>query len=282
MGGSAIFRENYQKDAVKTVKTTSSCGDKSGLFNSSETAYSNGNIEIVSDLITRRIVQTDNVETYRRNNISNTDGTDSVYTNGLNEGVYGSRMRIIGNPDVIYKGLHKAADLTKAEIIAARSGFNDDRNTSDFTPLSGFEDLPSEVLSALTCVPEDVATGDDAPLSVPGSNLFTAMAADVANEVSLLTTKIGKINTASQLEAAKLALKNKVEKQKKQLEVLKSLPESPSKKRILEEVGKGNLTALFSEPSNEKREKKSTYNKDEYEAKVAEILPEVIAIESQC
>ena len=116
MPGSAIFRENYQKDAVKTSLTVSSCGDKSGLFNSSETAYSNGNIEIVSDLVTRKVVQTDNVATYNSNNISNTLGNDSVHTSGLNEGAYGSRARIIGNPDIIHKGLHKSAEILKAEI----------------------------------------------------------------------------------------------------------------------------------------------------------------------
>ena len=281
MGGSAIFRENYQKDAVKTVKTTSSLGDKSGLFNSAETTYSNGNVEIVSDLITRRIVQTDNVETYRRNNISNTEGNDSVHTNGLNEGVYGSRMRIVGNPDIIYKGLQKVADLMKAEVAAIRSGFNDDRNSSDFNPLNELAGLPTEMLNALTCVPEDVATGDDAPLSVPSNNLFMAMAADVATEVTATTTKLSKITSASQLKAVELAAANKIEKQKKQMELISSLPESAAKQRMTEAIASGNLGVLLSNPANENKDKTSTYNKDEFEAKVAEILPELIAIESQ-
>lgn len=281
MGGSAIFRENYQKDAVKTTFTVSSCGDKSGLFNSSETAYSNGNVEMATDMVTRKIIQTDHVATYQLNNISNTIGNDSTHTNGLNEGVYGSRMRIIGNPDIVYKELHKAADMKKVEIVAARSGFNDDRNTSDFDILPDFNSLPSEITEIFCAVPDDIAD-DNEPLLVPGNNMFTSMASDITKEINSMVSTVSKISTHTTLERAKLAAKNKVEKTKKQLELIKSLPESGSKKRILDAVEKGDLTALSANPSNENKVKNSTYNKDEFEAKVAEITPEIIEIERQC
>lgn len=281
MGGSTIFRENYQKDAVKTTFTVSSCGDKSGLFNSSETAYSNGNVEMATDMVTRKIIQTDHVATYQLNNISNTIGNDSTHTNGLNEGVYGSRMRIIGNPDIVYKELHKAADMKKVEIVAARSGFNDDRNTSDFDILPDFNSLPSEITEIFCAVPDDIAD-DNEPLLVPGNNMFTSMASDITKEINSMVSTVSKISTHTTLERAKLAAKNKVERTKKQLELIKSLPESGSKKRILDAVEKGDLTALSANPSNENKVKNSTYNKDEYEAKVAEIIPEMIDIERQC
>lgn len=282
MPGSAIFRENYQKDAVKASLTVSSCGDKSGLFNSSETAYSNGNIEIVSDLVTRKVVQTDNVATYSSNNISNTLGNDSVHTSGLNEGAYGSRARIIGNPDIIHKGLHKSAEILKAEIVAARSGFNDNRNNLTLDIFSPLAELPSTVFDAVTSIPEDVADGDDQPLMVPSNNLFAGMMSDVMLEVNRITSRASKVSASTAAAKAKIAGMNQLEKQQKQLEIVSKLPDSATKERILDGVKNGNLSTLLSDPSNEGKNKESTFNKDEYEAKVAEILPELIQIERQC
>lgn len=178
--------------------------------------------------------------------------------------------------------MHKSAEILKAEVVAARSGFNDDRDSLDFDIFGPLAELPSAVLDTFISIPEDVARGDDTPLSVPSNNLFTAMISDVTQEASRIMSKVSKISTATLLKKAELAAKNKIEKQKKQLELLKKLPESITKERILEAVKSGNLLALFSNPSNENKDKKSIYNKDEYEAKVAEILPQLIEIERQC
>ena len=248
----------------------------------SETAYSNGNVEITSDLVTRKIVQTDNVETYKANNISNTVGNDSIYTSGLNEGVYGSRARIIGNPDIIYKGLHKSAEMLKSEIVAARSGFNDDRDNPSLDIFAPLAELPATVLESIWYIPEDVRTGEDAPLGVPSNNLFTGMMADVMTEVNRVKSRASKITASSMQERAKVAAKNQVEKQKKQLEIITNLPDSVTKEQILKAVKSGNIAVLLSNPSNENKNKNSTFNRDEYEAKATEILPELIQIERQC
>lgn len=281
MPNSPLYREGHNRTATKTTHDYSSCGDESSLFNCHETSYANGNAEIVSDLVTRKIIQTDNVSTNRANNISNTLGNDSVYTLELNEGVYGSRSRIIGNPSSVYKQTHQAADILKNDIIAARSGFNDDRNASGFDILSGLSSIPGKILDAFTSVENDVAEGDDVPLFTGGGNLFTAMAADVANELANYANKLSKISVSSQVKKAEMVVKNEIEKKKKQLELITELPESLSKERLKTAILEGNLSALFSNPSNENKEKKSNYDKDEYEAKVAEILPELIEIERQ-
>lgn len=282
MGGTSIFRQNYQKDAVKSTFTVSSCGDKSGLLNVAETAYANGNIEITTDLITRKIVQTNNVESYQGNNMSNTVGNDSIYTNGLNEGVYGSRVRIVGNPDIIYKELHKAADMKKAEIVAARSGFNDNRNSLDLNPISELTDMPGEVLDAVTSTPASVAYDENNSIPSSSDNLYANMSQYITNTINSMSSNLSKISASTQLKKAELVAKNKVERQKKQLENINSSPESGLKTRILEAIKNGNISAVFADPSNEDKEKTSIYNKEEYEAKVAEITPEMIQIERQC
>lgn len=282
MPSGQITREQHTRNANRTTHDTSTLGDGSGLINCSQTSYANGSVEINSDLVSRKIVTTDNVKTNRANNISDTVGSDSTYTNELNEGAFGSRMRIIGNPDIVHKELHKGADMLKNEIIAARSGFNDDRNTTDFDILSGLSSIPGKIFDAITSVDDDVAEGDDAPLPVGGGNLFFAMAMDVATEIGNYLNKFTKISVSTQLKKAKLVVLNEVEKKKKQIELITKLPESPSKERLKQAILKGDLSVLFANPSNENKEKKSTFDRDEYEAKVAEIVPQLIEIERQC
>lgn len=282
MPNSPLYREGHTRTATKTTHDYSSCGDASSLFNCHETSYANGNAEIVSDLVTRKVVQTDNVSTNNGNNISDTFGNDSVYTLELNEGAYGSRSRIVGTATSVYKETHKAADILKNDIVAARSGFNDDRNVSSFNSLTNFSSIPSKTLDAFTCIEDDVADGDDEPLPTGGNNLFLGIASDIATELGNYMKKFSKINASTQIEKAKLAAKNEVEKKKKQMELISELPESPSKERLKTAIAEGNLSVLFSNPSNENKEKKDLYDKDEYEAKVAEILPELIEIERHC
>lgn len=282
MSNSANTRQNYNKDAVKTTRTVSSYGDNSNLYNCSETVYGNGNQELNTDNVTKKVVQTDNVSSNRGNNISDTNGNDSTYTNELNEGAFGSRVRMIGNPDIVNKQLHKDADKLKAEMVAARSGFNDDRNDTDFDIIDGILSIPSKIFDAITSTDDDIADGDDQPLSSGGTNLFTAMVNDVTDELSIYKKRLNKIFSSSQSKKAELAAKNEVEKKKKQIEIINNLPESPSKQRLLKAVEEGNVATLMSNPSTENKDKKTTYDKDEYEAKAAELIPQLIEIEKQC
>lgn len=281
MPSGAIIKQSVDKNNVKTTQNVLSFGDNSNNFKSSVETYINGDQRIVSDNITKSVIQNDNINVHRGNNISDTVGNSSNFTNELNEGAYGSRVRMIGNPDIVYKRLHKDADKLKAEIIAARSGFNDDRDETDFNIINGLSSIPSKVLDAFTTVDNEVAEGDDVPLSTNGSNLLLAMASDVATEVSKYTSVLNKISAAGQLKKAELVAKNEIEKKRKQLELIEKLPESASKERILAAIKKGDIASIFADPSNENKDKKSVYDKNEYEAKVAEILPQLIELEKQ-
>ena len=192
MPSGAIIKQSVDKNNVKTTQNVLSFGDNSNNFKSSVETYINGDQRIVSDNITKSVIQNDNINVHRGNNISDTVGNSSNFTNELNEGAYGSRVRMIGNPDIVYKRLHKDADKLKAEIIAARSGFNDDRDETDFNIINGLSSIPSKVLDAFTTVDNEVAEGDDVPLSTNGSNLLLAMASDVATEVSKYTSVLNK------------------------------------------------------------------------------------------
>lgn len=278
----AITRQDYNKNAVKTSFAVRSSGDKSGKYNSSEEIYQNGTHIFETGEISKISTKCNRMSSYGGNNIIDTIGNESNYTGGLNEGAFGSRTRIIGNPDVVNSKLHETADRLKSKLVATRSGFNDNRNEGNISKLSTLGNIPKNIFNNITSVEDDVANGDDIPLPNHGNNLFIAMAADIAIELGLYSDKLSKISASSSKEMAKLSILNEKEKLKKQEELIKNLPESYSKEKIIQEASSGNLTALLSNPSNEDKNKKSTYNKDAYEALASEILPDIIELEKQC
>lgn len=277
----AITRQQYERTSTRTTVSVRSSGDKSGKYNSTEESYQNGTHNIETDMVSKMSTQGDRVASYGGNHISDIVGNESNHTNGLNEGAYGSRTRIIGNPDVVNGKLHEEAERLKTELVAARSGFNDDRDDSPFSFIDDLIGIPGKILNAITSIDDDVAEGDDTPLFSGGSNLFTSIMVDVANEIAQYIDRLSKISLSTNLEKAKLAGKNEVEKQKKQLELIEKLPDSASKEKLKEAVLNGDLGVLLSNPSNENKEKNSKYNPDEYEQKAAEIIPQIIELERQ-
>lgn len=282
MAGGTNTQQSYNGNGVTTTVTTRSNGPNSGHYNVQQTSNSNGNTTVVSDNVTKSVVQTDNVGVNRGNNMSETSGNDSIYTNELNEGAFGSRARMIGNPAVVNNKLHQDADKLKAELVAARSGFNDNRNDTAGSVLKTLVGIPSKVLDAIVDVKDDVADGDDEPLSSNGGNLFLAMATDVANEISSYSKKFSKMASAAQIKKAGLVAKNELEKVQKQTELMyDKLPECPTKENIKKALSEGDFSVLFANPASESKDKKSTYNKDEYEQKAAELTPKIMELEKQ-
>lgn len=277
----AITRQQYERSSTKTTLSVRSCGDKSGKYNSTEEAYQNGTHKSETDMVSKMSTKVDRVVAYGGNYISDIVGNNSNHTNGLNEGSFGSRTRIIGNPDVVNGKLHEEADKLKIELVAARSGFNDDRNDTSFNPVKELFSIPGKILDAVTSIDDDIAEGDDEPLSSGGTNLFTSMITDITDEISRYAKKLSKISLSASLEKAKLVAANEIEKQKKQLELIEKLPNSASKEKLKEAVAKGDLKALLSNPANENKEKNSKYKADEYEQKAAEIIPQLIELERQ-
>lgn len=281
MGGSANTQQTFRNNGVTTQVDIRSSGPNSGQFRFSQQSDANGNVSIQSDNINKTVSQNERMAVNRGNNMSETSGNDSTYTNELNEGAYGSRARMIGNPAVVNNKLHQDADKLKSELVAARSGFNDNRNDTG-GPLTTLAGIPGKVLESIVDIKEDVADGDDEPLSANGGNLFLAMAADVANEVSNYAKKFSKIASAANLKKAALVAKNEAEKVQTQMKlVYEKMPECPSKENIKKAISEGNLSILFSNPSNENKEKKSTYKKEEYEQKAAELTPKIMELERQ-
>ena len=277
----AISRQEYRKGPNTTVKSTTSRGDGSNLFNVTETSYGNGNISIVSDLVTKDIVQTDSAKTVKGNAISGTHGNQSQWVNEAAEISSNSSYKVVGNIQNVRNGFYKETDIAKAKLVAMRSGFNDDRNESNFLPDISLAGMSSDILKGITVVDKQTVMTDDIPKMPASGNIFTDIATLVATEIGNMMNAISKISAKSIVKQAELVAKNKIEKTKKMLSSITDLPESPTKEKIKEAISKGDLTILISSPSNEEKEKKNLYDADAYQAEAAEVTKKLIAVERE-
>lgn len=280
--GAPTVRQQYNKEPFKVTKSTTSRGDGSSLFNVSETAYGNGNVSIVSDLVTKNVVQTDCANIVNANNISEVQGNNSKWVNEVDESVSNSKYVIVGNIANIQHGFYKEADAAQRKLVAMRTGFNDDRHQSSLVPNLGLSEFPSELLSKITVVEKNTVLTDDAPKLPPlGGGIFMDIASIVANEISQLTTAMSKINVKSALKQTELIAKNKIEKTKKIIESVSELPECPTKEKFKEAIAAGDLSVLFSSPSNEEKEKNNIFDRDAYEAEAVEAANKLLPVERE-
>ena len=241
--------------------------------------HGNGNVSIVSDLVTKNIVQTDNSNTVNGNNISDTQGSSSQWVNEASEISSNSSYRVVGNPANLRNGFFRETDIAKQKIIAMRSGFNDDRNEIDLIPDLGLAEMPSEIVKNVTVIDKDTALCDNSPNLPTTGNLFADIAIMAANEIAKMTEAMSKISLKSALKQAELIAKNKVEKIQKVIENIEELPESFSKEKLKNAIMEGNFSAIFASPSNEDKEKKSVYDKDQYVAAAVDASKEMMSAE---
>lgn len=277
----AISRQEYRKGPNCTTKNTISRGDGSNLFNVSETSYGNGNVSIVSDLVTKDIVQTDSATTVKGNAVSGTHGNHSQWVNEAAEISSNSSYKIVGNIQNVRNGYYQEADMAQAKLAAMRSGFNDDRNETNFLPDLNLGGMSADILKGITVVDKQTVMSEDVPKIPPTGNIFTDIAVLVATEIGNLVSALSKINAKSVIKQAELAAKNRIEKTKKMLESIVDLPESPSKEKIKDAISKGDLSVLMSSPSNEEKEKKDLYDAEAYQAEAAEATKKLLAVERE-
>ena len=190
----AISRQEYRKGPNATVKSTTSRGDGSNLFNVTETSYGNGNVSIVSDLVTKDIVQTDSAKTVKGNAISGTHGNQSQWVNEAAEISSNSSYKVVGNIQNVRNGFYQETDMAKAKLVAMRSGFNDDRNESNFLPDISLTGMSSDILKGITVVDKQTVMTDDIPKIPASGNIFTDIAVLVATEVGNMMNAISKIS----------------------------------------------------------------------------------------
>lgn len=276
-----IVRQEYRKGVNSTTKNSSSRGDNSNNFNVSETVYSNGNMSIVSDLTTKNIIQTNSSNIINGNNISDTQGSQSQWVNETAEISSNSSYKVVGNLANIRNGFFQEADKKQLKLVAMRSGFNDDRNETNLIPDLSLESIPSEILDNVSVIDKDVILVDDEPKIPSTGSIFENIGALVTNEINKIVNVVSKVDTKSELKKAELVAKNKIEKTKKILASIADLPEGPVKERFKNTIAEGDLSILFSSPSNEEKEKKDIYDREAYQAEAVDATNKLLAVERE-
>jgi hypothetical protein len=267
----AITRQEYRKGPNGTTVSRTSRGDGSNLFNVTETMHGNGNVSIVSDLVTKNIVQTDSSNSVGGNNISDTSGSLSQWVNEAAEMSSNSSYRIVGNLANVRNGFFRETDAARGKMVAMRSGFNDDRNDGSVQPDASLMSMSSNKLSNVSVMNRDMLMGDDEPIVPPDGNIFTNPMGFVDSEISAISSRVSKVRSASSSKQTELSAKNKAERQRRMLANIERLPDSPNKERLRNEIASGNLNAAFTNPSNEGRVKTNTFDRDQYEAEAVEV-----------
>lgn len=280
--GSAIQEQRVTSSAGGTIVEQKSMGNNSNLVNTAQEIKSNGDMKISSDLGSTDLKQNDFNNINQGNSTKSTNGNDSNFTNGLNETAAGSSSRIVGNPAEVQNGITEEINREKASIVAGRSGFNDDREEQKL----GISDLikdaigfPKAVLEGIGKTLEDVATDEDESKITNGKSLFSSMMSDIEAEIKPIIKKWSKTAAETKKEQAIILGKNKIEKMKKQLELIEKMPESAHKQRLKKAIEEGNIELTYGELHNEKKEKNSTFDQNKYDEEVIKYIEKVLELE---
>lgn len=170
--------------------------------------------------------------------------------------VTGSSNQTINNPQA-------AANAAKRELVAARSGFNDNRDDTIFSILDEILSVPNDVLKAIVVMEkkdtQTQANGDGKPKN---KNIWTDAWSIIESEVKSVTDYYANIFSKSAIKRAEVVIKNKKEKIKKMQERVEKMKDGTLKNKYLQAIAKGDLKTLFSFPIAEKKELTSTEDKD--------------------
>lgn len=280
--GSAIQEQKVTSSSGGTTVETKSMGNGSNLVNTTQEVKSNGDMKVSSDLGTTDIKQNDSNNINQGNSAKSTNGNDSTFTNGLNESASGSSSRVIGNPSETQNGITEEINREKAKIVAARSGFNDDRNDDSYGLKDFIDDVigfPKVILEGISKTLEDVATEEDESKDTKGKDLFSSMMDNIEAEIEPILKRWKKAKAEAMKEQAKVLEHNKKEKKKQQLEAIKKMPDSAHKQRLLKAINEGKVEETYGALSTEGKEKKSTFDQTKYDEEVIKYIEKVIELE---
>ena len=279
--GAPHVRQEVHNTAAGTQRIVVSNNSDSNHFNVVETTTKNGNTHISSDLVDKQITRTDSVVYTHGNNMQECNSNNSLYVNGRQEVVSSSSYRIVGSADLVHQGLQTTANNAKADVVATRSNFGDNRFEAESGSTSSEDEGYNEnARSVFSVTPDDIC---DIPMTgsiMPAVNLLQQLAFDTANIIGDYATKLGNAASATASELQSLIIQNKKEKDERQAKKIEELPDGPAKQRILS--GQSNCSnPLYENPASNLRNKTNTFDEQEYQAKAANYTERVLETESR-
>lgn len=197
-----------------------------------------------------------------------TAGDSATATDGNEDSIAAEREVKTTSPAVVANNVPKAANAANKEIVAARTGFNDNRADSPFAIVDELLSMPKDILNALMYVDPAELQKEVDDGKTKSDNFFVSLVDDITKEVGKYTKMWERMNSESAIKRAEAVVKNKKEKIKKIGEKIDKMKEGPQKDKFTTAFKTLDFSILFSDPSSENKEKKSVRDKDE-EAKIA-------------
>lgn len=257
-----------KKEGPFSMRLVETRGDNSDQQQSIEQAYPNG-LVTYSDQAHHKVctAPTNNDHTVSDRTIS-TGGNEGSDVSGSKSERCGEKSVIVTSPGVVQNNPVAAANAAREELTAAKSGFNDNRDTTEPSIIDELFSIPGEILKAIMKVDEDSDDEAEDDGELESSGVYTSLLSDIAKEVAKVTTSVSKFFSASAIEKAEAVISNKAEKIKTMAKRVNNMRDGATKNRYMEAIKNMDLGILFADPSSENKKKESVRDKDQ-EVKMA-------------
>lgn len=275
------INENSKTIEVRTV------GKGSYHMSYTMTTDANGSYTSSSDLCLQRHSTQQVIESNMADMSSSCMMNRGVYTpNGTHDDLAAAHSVIDGNVDFISSGGQHLAAQAMQKLVAARSQPESEPNLDLMGSLTNLLKPNGNVLKrAMTGTPKEEDVAKLASMN-PVPNFAENPALCIASFVSQYTAMMGLCTAAGASQVAKIYagdVKNNLINQKKNIEeAAENATSSFKKEEMLNAIASGDLTAIFKPISTENTPKEKTFDEDEYQNKIAEVLPEYLEASRMC
>lgn len=257
-----------KKEGPIIIRTAETRGDNSDQHQSVEQTRPNG-LSVDSDQAHHNIctAPTNNDHT-TQDRTKSTGGDEGSDTGGAKSEREAEKSVIVTTPNIVQNNPVAAANNARKEITAAKSSFNDNRDSCIFSAVDDLLSIPSEILSAITKIDEDKDDAAEMDGDLESDNIFVGLVDSVTKELGKITLAISQFTADSALKKAELVIKNKTEKLATIRKRIEEMDEGAVKEKYLEALFAMDLNVLFGDPASENMKKQTIRDKDE-EVKMA-------------
>lgn len=252
-----------KKEGPVTTRTAETRGDNSDQHQSVEQTRPNG-LTIDTDQAHHNVCTAPtNNDHSTQDRTKSTGGDEGSDTGGAKSEREAEKSVIVTSPNIVQNNPVAAANDARKEITAAKSSFNDNRDTCVFAIVDDLLSIPGEIFKAVTKIDEDKDDTAEQDGDLESDNIFFGLVDSVTKELSKITLAISQFTADTALKKAELVIKNKTEKLTKIQERIKKMEESPNKEQYLKALLTMDLGVLFGDPASENKKKESIRDKDE-------------------
>jgi hypothetical protein len=252
-----------KKEGPVTTRTAETRGDNSDQHQSVEQTRPNGLTADTDQAHHNVCTAPTNNDHSTQDRTKSTGGDEGSDTGGAKSEREAEKSVIVTSPNIVQNNPVAAANDARKELTAAKSSFNDNRDTCVFGIVDDLLSIPGEIFKAVTKIDEDKDDTAEQDGDLESDNIFLGLVDSVTKELGKITLAISQFTADTALKKAELVIKNKTEKLTKIQERIEKMEESPNKEQYLEALLTMDLGVLFGDPASENKKKESIRDKDE-------------------